>query len=135
MLLAELPDAAPDYLEQLPIRIGDAVTHGHIWARDGTPEGTPWDGFVPVQGPSHHSATFIPLEDAELLEEQLAPDASTPHDSLWLVRGLVVIALHSALDVYARAIGVKHSRLPEGIDAFLRGAHAASSLKSVTFFL
>lgn len=119
ILCSELPEAAPNYLEQLPIRVGDAVSHGHLWSTDGTPDGEPWDGYVPVQGPSQHSVTFIPVEEAEFLETQLASDAAAPQDNLWLIRGLVVIALHSALDRFARTAGVARSQLPEGVETFL----------------
>lgn len=119
VLLAELRDAAPDYLESLQTRISDAIVHGDMWSERGLPDGEPWDGYVPLQGPDGGSVNFIRHEDAESLEEQLSPDAAKPYDYLWNMRGVVAVALHSALDTYARAVGVVPGPLPEGIDRLL----------------
>ena len=120
LLLAELRRAAPDYLEQLPNRIADAVSHGYMWKEKGPPDGEPWDGYVPIQGPDHKSVTYVPFEEAELLESQLSLEAASPHDNLWLMRGQLVVSYHSALDVFARQGGVTHSKLPEGINTLLK---------------
>jgi hypothetical protein len=63
-------------------------------------------------------------DDISLLEiaDQLSEEGP-PEDLAYLVRGLAATAMHSALDAYVKALIPAHrGRLPEAIDAFLRGA-------------
>ena len=133
VLLAELRDVAPDYLEDLQTRISDAIVHGDMWSETGMPDGEPWDGYVPLQGPNGGSVNFIRYEDAASLEDQLSPDAAKPYDYLWHMRGVVAATLHSALDTYARAVGVGLGPLPEGIDQLLGRAEATRHLEVEIF--
>jgi len=135
LLIDELDQAAPGYLTSLNERLSSAITHGEMWKEEGDPEGKEFDGFVPVQGPAGRSVTYIPLEDAYLLQDQLFADGASADDQLWLVRGQLVVALHSALDRFAREVGGTGPHLPEAVRQLLRQDPALHKLDGDAFGL
>jgi hypothetical protein len=118
-LLVEIDELQPNYFNDFRQRVADAVSQGEVWLRDGYDGDEEWDGYVPLQGPSGRSVLFLPLEDAQVLEEQLFPAGGSQMEDRWISQGFVVVALHSTLDSYAQSVGVRKGRLPEAVTDYL----------------
>lgn len=121
LLLEDMRDFDAAYFGHLCERISAAVGQGYAWDEDPASYeemvGESWDGYVPVQGATNRSVTFIPWEEAEVLEDQLLLGEATSH--AWQTFGFIVVAVHAAVESYARALGVTGPQLPQAIAAFL----------------
>jgi hypothetical protein len=127
LLLNDIGELDERYLERLQERVENAVGTGYLWQDDYPGEGE-WDGYVPIQGAGDRSVTFVPFDEALVLNDQLFSTHTGGREYEWLACGSVLVALHSALDTYAQAIGVKPGRLADRIQTFLAFGESRSSL-------
>lgn len=118
-LIGELDEIAPGYADDLRRRINEGISMGELLA-DEDPQ---YDGAAIIHSPVRKSATFIDHDDALLLEDQLFPHpgGTDQRDFTQTLRGMAIVAFHSALESYALAIGVSSDRkpLPQRIGRFL----------------
>jgi len=118
-LLGELDELAPGYADDLRQRLQEGILAGDLLAEE-DPE---YDGAAIVHSPVRREATFIDHDDAVLLDEQLFPHpgGTDPRDLEQALRGMAVVAFHSALETYALSIGVAVNRkpIPQRIGRFL----------------
>jgi hypothetical protein len=118
LLVDELDAIAPGYVHDFRNRLSYGIAVGYGFLEE-DPES---DGPALIPG-ADGETTMMDLSAAELLEEQLFPENEhhDPRDFHQVTRGMAVVALHSALEAYADAIGVTKPRspLPKAIVGFL----------------
>src|SRR5438477_4797817 len=106
-LLRELEEIEPDYFKQLHDRVVDAILNG-----EGLRDAGDQDPAAPLQGPLGRNVWFWDLDEAYLLEQQLFPFHDSVKDFGALARGLVLVGLHSSLEVYCAALSISRPRTP-----------------------
>ena len=112
-----MPDIAPKYFDDLERRIGEGIVTADVLAE----EDPDYDGAVPIPYHNDDGYEWWDAEEGRLLEEQLFPPGSDAHEAGAAARGLALVGLHSALESYARGVGIPPGRepLPRAIRAFL----------------
>jgi hypothetical protein len=116
-LLEDLEEIRPDYFDELQTRIAEAILTGEELGRENAEE---YGSDAPIQGPEGKSVTFLPIEDAYLLEEQLFPHSRSDDDYKWAARGLAAVGLHASLATYFTTIvgATSPKSLPEAVRAW-----------------
>ncbi|MGH9894499.1 MAG: hypothetical protein ACREA0_21455, partial [bacterium] len=107
-----------DYPEQLRSRINMGFDTADMLDEE-DPER---DRAVPIPSDEDFaSIEWWPREEAELLFDQLFPHGNSGKDYDRTARGLALVGMHSALEAYAKALGLplKRMPLPRRIQTFL----------------
>lgn len=124
-MLEELGDAASTYLVGLESRWYEGLLHSKQLALD-DPD---YDGAVPVQWPAGGGVTFFDADVAQQMYDQLFPHGHAEADFLQASLGLITIGFHSALESYAKRLGLSDKpSLPEGIRSWLKTRQPPSDL-------
>ena len=129
-LLRDLPDLAPDYSEGVKERVMSAKDWVMILSED-DPD---YDGALPVSGPDPDAIDieWWDAESADLLDQIFAHDDTD--EFIYSARGLAAVGLHSALELFAEAVGVsKYGRLPNRIGEFLKDTGSGNVLDAELF--
>jgi hypothetical protein len=118
VLLTEFDDIAPNYGSDLRARLNEGIARGEQFEEDDP--GGDGPALIPTAGDG--DPEMMDLSAAHLLFDQLFPDGER-HDARDLqqvTRGMVAVALHSVLEKYAIALGVRDSgSLPQNVAKFL----------------
>jgi hypothetical protein len=118
----DLRSAASEAVADLSSRLGTALdSYPDLLRQEAAREGVEWDGEVPFHGPDGDIAFWAPVEMMQAIEESLFPHRSRDAKLDGPVASAVLVALHAALEAYARAVGVVDARkgLPNGIRDWL----------------
>lgn len=132
-LFEELREIHPEYPQDLGGRLQAAICdYPDLLRQEGE-----YDGWVPVHGHGDgHRITWMAEEDAQALFTALFPHGIGESDPARTGRAFVVIGMHSALEVYAEAVGVVARKgLPQGVRVFLEGRGIGELLDSRTYDL
>ena len=115
-LLDELSFIAPNYSEALEARFQTGFYTSELLAE----EDPDHDGSVPVSDPNEERMDWFDKESAELVYEQLFPHGRSEADQMTRAYGMALVGLHSALETYAKAIGIPtRGSLPRNLRDFL----------------
>jgi hypothetical protein len=129
-LLSELDELAPDYFRGLRERFNYGIAAGEGLAQDDPT----YDGAAIIDGPTRYRSSFIDMDEALELEQQLFPHHDSEEEGMRSARALAIIALHSALESYCRDLGiaVRRTSLPRAIRSALANSKPPQVLDSET---
>jgi hypothetical protein len=122
-ILRDLDCIAPNYVRDLGNRFNQARDSAEFFRKgiDGS-EDLVW---VPAASPERMDLSNYEIyseRELELLEDQLFPHGHDERDFQNFARGLLIIALHSALESFCVGLGIqmKRTTLPKAINSYLR---------------
>ena len=132
-LFGDLDEIYPDYALHLWNRFQTAFDYRELFEKDGE-----FHGYVPLPASddldNEEYNVWYDYDDLVQWYDYLFPHRGTKVDTANLGQGLVVVALHSALESYARALDiVTGPPLPAAIRGFLEKQAQPSMLDADTF--
>jgi len=118
-LKAEAADVVADLWGRLQSSLCD---YPELMQREAEEQGEPWDQHVPLHGRDDTDIAWCHIEDLRAIYQSLFPHDLRNASIESAMAGATVIGLHSALEVYANAVGVDTKKgLDNGIRTHLRG--------------
>src|SRR6266576_5539265 len=130
-LLDDFAEENPDYTSVLWSRIHSGLDTADILDEEDPDR----DDAVPIpRDDDFQSIEWWSRTEAELLLEQLFPHGNAENQYRDTGRGLVVVALHSALEAYASALGIPiRGPFPKVVKNHLESKSKGSGLSSSTY--
>ncbi len=117
----DLAREAADAVQDLSSRMWSSLdSYPELFRKEASERGEEWDGWVPLHGRDDTQTEWFHVDDLAALEESLFPHGLRNASIEFAVRAAVVVGLHSALDTYAKQIGIDVRKgLPDAIRAHL----------------
>jgi hypothetical protein len=103
-LKAEATDAVDDLWGRLQSSLCD---YPELMRKEALEQDEDWDGYVPFHGRDDTDITWFHVDDLQALYESLFPHDLRNTSIEAAMAGGIVVALHSALEVYAKELGIE----------------------------
>jgi len=132
-LVRDLEVIAPHYVQKVSDRLYVAGLHADNLEAD-NPD-IPREYPIPSADENSHEYDWKTEEEFQELYEQLFPHGEGPGDFEYVLNGMCVVATYSALEHYARELGVSTRRLPKKISQHLAKGNEGLALTADEYSL
>jgi hypothetical protein len=104
----DLTDEAKEAIDDLWGRLQSSLNdYPELIRNDAAARGEKWDGYVPFHGRDPRDIDWLHVDDLAALYESLFPHDLHNASIRSAMAGAVVVGLHSALDTYAKQLGIE----------------------------